>query len=397
MGRNDFALNIEAGSAFQDIAPPQLAHIPLDGGPAIVAPGEKLLIGAAVGTPRVPLGPWAHASIAGEVVAVCADSVTIRATEGQKPHDEPKDFTTLNGKALLEALSHCGIDASVLHPARHLIVNASPPEPAITVTGRLLRDYRDTLSRGLKLARTVVCPTNVTVAGPDVDASAFGNCEVVRLPARYPYGLDPLVIKAVTGNESPAGVTVVNLLQLLALGRVQETGRPLTDVFLTVQDRNVRARVGTPLHELFNATGIRFSEADRAILGGPMRGTALYGLNTGLKRSDYGLFRIPQGSYPPVHDAACLNCGECVRHCPARIFPGELSMCAEGGLWERARLGYVEICFECGICGYVCPARRPLLQYLQLAKAELRLLDAAQARAKTPEETASTKDDEGAE
>lgn len=48
-------------------------------------------------------------------------------------------------------------------------------------------------------------------------------------------------------------------------------------------------------------------------------------------------------------------------------------------LWENARLGrwgetealHVEDCIECGCCGYICPARLPLVQSFRTAKAAL--------------------------
>ena len=37
----------------------------------------------------------------------------------------------------------------------------------------------------------------------------------------------------------------------------------------------------------------------------------------------------------------------------------------------------MEQCLECGLCGYVCIARRPVLQYIRLAKHKLADADAA--------------------
>jgi electron transport complex protein RnfC len=34
---------------------------------------------------------------------------------------------------------------------------------------------------------------------------------------------------------------------------------------------------------------------------------------------------------------------------------------------ETAQFGALE-CFECGSCAYVCPAKRPLVQFVRLAK-----------------------------
>ena len=39
---------------------------------------------------------------------------------------------------------------------------------------------------------------------------------------------------------------------------------------------------------------------------------------------------------------------------------------------ERARALGVEACMECGVCSYVCPAKRPLVQAMRLAKRQLK-------------------------
>ncbi|MEF2144987.1 MAG: 4Fe-4S dicluster domain-containing protein [Desulfovibrionaceae bacterium] len=375
MARQDFQLTNEPGAAFADLPTPTLVRVPLSGCTPCVELDALIPAGSPVGEPLSPLGAWVHTPISGKVVEIDAHQVSIQA-EG-KQCVEPLDTNVLNGPGLEATLARHGVDVSRLTPARLLIVNASPPEPGPGCTNRLLSDFRDTLARGLNLARTLVAPTNVTVCGPDVDASAFGNCDVKRIKPSYPFNLEPLLIKAVTGHEHSSGVTVVDLFQLMGLGRIQETGLPVTESYLCVQGQNYRALVGTPLHNLLEAAGTTPVKRDRVILGGPMRGEALCDLSLGLGKNDYGLFVIPEGEHPPVKDAPCINCGACVAVCPARIAPGELSMCAEKGLWARAREGGVEACFECGLCGYHCPTRRPLLQYLRLAKNELAQLDAA--------------------
>ena len=76
-----------------------------------------------------------------------------------------------------------------------------------------------------------------------------------------------------------------------------------------------------------------------------------------------------------MEDNPCINCGECALHCPARVLPGMISRAAEFSFFDRARGYGLDSCFECGICGYHCPGRRPLLQYIRLAKKELAAKD----------------------
>jgi electron transport complex protein RnfC len=41
---------------------------------------------------------------------------------------------------------------------------------------------------------------------------------------------------------------------------------------------------------------------------------------------------------------------------------------SEMGLFERAETEKITNCMECGSCSYVCPANRPLLDYVRLGK-----------------------------
>jgi len=40
----------------------------------------------------------------------------------------------------------------------------------------------------------------------------------------------------------------------------------------------------------------------------------------------------------------------------------------EKGLFERAENENITDCMECGSCSFVCPAGRPLLDYIRLGK-----------------------------
>jgi electron transport complex protein RnfC len=38
---------------------------------------------------------------------------------------------------------------------------------------------------------------------------------------------------------------------------------------------------------------------------------------------------------------------------------------------ETESFGLLDDCFECGSCAYACPAKRPLVQFIRLARLEI--------------------------
>ena len=73
-----------------------------------------------------------------------------------------------------------------------------------------------------------------------------------------------------------------------------------------------------------------------------------------------------------VSDTACINCGDCVRICPARIPVNLLIRYIEAGEYEEAADTYdLYACIDCGLCSFVCVAKIPIYQSIKLAKYEL--------------------------
>ena len=67
-------------------------------------------------------------------------------------------------------------------------------------------------------------------------------------------------------------------------------------------------------------------------------------------------------------NTACTNCGKCNSICPVDLEAGLLARLSEYGIFDKCRSLGAENCIECGLCAYVCPARRPLVQLISHAK-----------------------------
>ncbi len=362
----------------RDIPPPDEVHIPLIGHTPVVERKKKVLQGAMIAKYPSDDAGDIHAPVSGKVTGVTHSSISIK-TDMENLQTEPVDISGIKpGKELVRILKGLGVDTRKLNRAKTLIINGFNPEPGISVYDQLLRDHQQTLERGLELVRKLISPSSTILAIPGRSTAYLSGCMAFHIKTVYPNSLNRVVVKSVTGFDKPESVAIVSIPQLYFIGKVLETGLPLTETILTIGKVNYRVKIGTPIRVILEYAGISVQPGDRVIIGGPFRGTAVYSLDQGVGKDAYGILVIPKDTFSPVTDAPCLNCGECVLKCPSRIMPNIISRLSEFGLFEKTIKYGIESCFECGLCTYFCTARRPVLQYILLAKNEL----AAQKKSK---------------
>ncbi|MGL1862128.1 MAG: electron transporter RnfC [Pseudodesulfovibrio sp.] len=359
---------------------PDRLHIPIHAHTPILAAGDQVLAGTKIATANQPGEGDLHAPMSGVIKAITPDFMRI-AVNGDERADATKP--PADPGELKQWLRDQGINVGNLNQASRLIINAVPPEPGITIYEPLLRDYRKTIELGVETIQRIVSPSKMNlVAAKGNRANAFANCTVMHVAPTYPNGLDQLVIKAVTKEEvllgaQPKDAVLLSVRDLYFIGRVMETGRPVTETVMTIGTQNHLVRIGTPVGFLAGEAGATVQPGDRLILGGLMRGMAALNLEQGVNKDTTGLQLVRDDESIKATDSPCLGCGECERHCPARIMPGMLSRCSEFKFFERAEKFHIHSCIECGICSYWCTSQRPILHYIRLAKYELALLRTA--------------------
>ncbi|MDY6791437.1 MAG: 4Fe-4S dicluster domain-containing protein [Thermodesulfobacteriota bacterium] len=355
----------------QDIPSPDEVHVPLIGHTPVVQRKKKVLQGTVIAKHPVDDVGDIHAPVSGKVTGVTPSSISLKTDSGNL-QPKPVDISAIEpGKELVRILKGLGVNTRNLNRSKTLIINGFNPEPGISVYDQLLRDHQETLERGLELVRKLISPSSAILAVPGRSTAYLSGCVTFHIKTVYPNSLNRVVVKSVTGFDQPENVAIVPIPQLYSMGKVLQTGLPLTETIITIGKVNYRVKIGTPIRMILGYAGISVQPGDRVILGGPFRGSAVYSLDQGVDKDAYGISVIPQGTFSAVTDAPCLNCGECVLHCPSRIMPNIISRMAEFGLFEKTIKYGIESCFECGLCTYFCPARRPVLQYILLAKDEL--------------------------
>lgn len=205
------------------------------------------------------------------------------------------------------------------------------------------------------------------------------------LKTRYPQGGEKQLIKNVMGKEVPRGrlpfdigIVVQNVSTVFAVYEAVYLGKPLYERVVTVSGsclshpKNLLARLGTPIKELIRECGPLKEEPAKIIIGGPMMGIAQYSREVPVIKTTTGviLFNAKEAT-ELEQESLCIRCGACVRNCPMGLMPCLINLSAEKGLWQKAKECGAADCVECGLCSYVCPAKRNLVQSIKRAKLEV--------------------------
>jgi electron transport complex protein RnfC len=288
------------------------------------------------------------------------------------------DFAAMiNYQPRIETLIISGIDQDLLVTTNHHIVKTRTAD---------LKEGIDWIKR-ITGVNTVILllPPELTPLVEDMDVA------VKTMTPVYPDTLPEMVTKSTLGKEVPAGETCeaagVGFIQaeaVAALASAFGQGLMPVDKALTVIKKDgssvlVKARIGTPVKHILEALHMETSHGDRLVLGGPMRGQALYSEDVPIEWDTDAV--MVQGSEQIVRnsDNQCVNCGECVRACPAKIPVNMLVRLLENGLYEEAANQYDLLsCIECGLCSYVCIARIPVFHYIMLGKYEFAQIQSAE-------------------
>lgn len=406
---------IEILSAPETVVVPMLQHI---GAPAVptVKRGDEVLAGQVIGEASQPISAPVHSPVSGKVVAVTDQphvngrsvlSVVIE-NDGQnkwvdlEPHYDP---VQLDRGAILDKIRAAGIvgmggagfpTAAKLSPPKDavidvLIINGSECEPYLTSDHRLMLEYAGDLILGAKLLAKACGAKKIVIGVEDnkLDSVAelkkhAGAIEIVLLDTKYPQGGEKQLIAAITGREVPsnglpfqAGVIVQNAATAVAVAQAVRDGKPLVDRIVTVtgsainEPRNFLVPIGTPIKHLVEAAGGFKEEPGKVLVGGPMMGLAQHGLEAPVTKTVNGILALSKAEAVVPEPMPCIRCARCVDVCPAYLLPLRLEAFGMHEMWDEAKEYGAMDCIECGCCTYICPSKRPLLQYIRVAKNQI--------------------------
>ncbi len=273
------------------------------------------------------------------------------------------------------------------------IVNGAECEPYLTADYRLMLEKTDQIIKGMKLVAKILKPRSSYIAIEDNKPEAIKamkerarlfNWEVVVLKTAYPQGGEKQVIKSCIGKEVPSGklpfdigVVVQNVATVYAIYEAVYLRKPLYERVVTVSGtclsnpKNILARIGTPVKDLIEQCGPVLTPPKKIIMGGPMMGIAQYTTDGPVIKGTSGVILLDDVFERELEETFCVRCGECVNNCPMGLNPGAIGLAIAKGKLDLAQSYGIMDCIECGLCAYLCPSKRNLIQAIKAAKQKI--------------------------
>ena len=417
---------LASGKAITQARLPKRVVIPVSqhiGAPAKpeVAIGDEVKRGQVIGTTTGFVSSPVHASISGKVIAISdfptsvgrrVQSIVIESDgkdEAVALNEHP-DYMNLPPdeiKAIIRDAGIVGMGGAAFptnvklsppkeKPIDTVIINGAECEPYLTADHRLMVERAKEVVEGLKIIMRslgvkeghIGIEENKPDAIESMKAAVSGesNITIWPLEVKYPQGAEKMLIKAVKGREVPSkglpmdvGAVVQNVGTALAVYEAVRFGKPLIERVVTVtgnginEPANMMVRIGTLMSDVVEQCGGLVEGAVKVISGGPMMGFAQWTLDVPVVKGTSGILVLEQQEYVSSDDySACIRCGRCIDVCPMGLNPSMLSILSEKGFFEEAKEYNLFDCFECGSCAYVCPAKRPMVQFMRLAKSQVK-------------------------
>lgn len=365
-----------------------------------------------------------HASVSGTVLQIAlkphptlgeSQAIVIEADPktSESYWEEVEGWRELSKEAMLEKIAAGGIvglggaafpTARKLNlpadlPVDTLLINGAECEPYLTCDERLMLESPREILAGAQLIAKIVGAKKIVIGLEENKPKAaailkgagtrenFGPknsaipMEVGLCETRYPQGserqlIESLLKRAVPPRKLPLhiGVVVQNVATAFACYHAIRFRKPLVDRVVTVsgsgicEPQNLRVPIGTLVEDIVKFCGGMRADTAKVIAGGPMMGRALGRLDVPVIKGMGGLLFLRAGEVTRETYGPCISCGRCLAACPLGLEPNQISVYTEAGLPLATEEFGTKDCFECGCCAYVCPARRPLVQFIQIAK-----------------------------
>ena len=410
--------------AIEEMAPPDQVVIPLSmhfGAPAkpLVKKKQEVQEGEPIAVVEKALGATIHSSVTGVVktieprphpTMVRCDAIIIDRDPQAAPRVyEQEDWRKVPGELLLARVKEAGIvglggagfptHVKLSPPPSAkvdtLILNGAECEPYLTTDHRLMLEYTNQVIDGAKIILKILgikkCVIGIELNKPDAinvmskalaQASNKDDFEISAqgMEVKYPQGSEKQLIYSLTKRAVPGGglpfdvgVIVQNISTTVAVHEACVMNKPLYEKVATFSGKainrpaNLKVKVGTLLKDVVNYLG-GTRDLIKIVSGGPMMGFAISALDVPITKTTSGVLFLDSTETDLGEFGPCIHCGWCMQACPMGLAPKEVALYVEAEKGHLTTKFGIMDCFECGCCAYVCPAKRPLVQFARLAK-----------------------------
>jgi electron transport complex protein RnfC len=395
---------------------PLLQHIGAPCTPAVQV-GQEVKKGQIIGNAGGFVSAPVHAPVSGKIIGISEvphpSGMMVQAIFIENDYEETwveltgtSDYSLLTAAQLRERILGAGIVGMggatfpthvKLSPPKEkkidtVILNGVECEPYLTADYRFMIEKPREIIEGAKIIMKALGVDRgfIGIEANKPEAArilrqALGNdpkLSVHVLKVKYPQGAEKMLIKALVNREVPprglpmdVGVVVQNIATAAAVYDAVRFGRPLIERVVTVtgdavkEPKNVLARIGAAVSDVIEECGGFSQEPGKIIMGGPMMGIALYSTGVPITKGTSGIIALSKQTVLHSEEfGPCIKCGRCIDVCPMGLVPSMLGVFGEKGFYDEAKAYRVHDCFECGSCTYVCPSKRPIVQFIKLAK-----------------------------
>jgi Na+-translocating ferredoxin:NAD+ oxidoreductase subunit C len=415
--------------AIEEMPPPNQVIIPLSmhfGAPAkpVVKKKQEVQEGEVLATVEKALGATIHSSVTGVVrtieprphpTMVRCDAIVIDRDPSAAPKTyETQDWRKTTREQLLAKVKEAGIvglggagfptHVKLSPPPTakidYLVLNGAECEPYLTTDHRIMLEYPEKIVEGTKILLKILgikkAIIGIELNKPDAinamnkaaqNSSKSDEMEVrvQGMTVKYPQGSEKQLIYSLTGRSVPGGglpfdvgVIVQNISTTLAVFEAATLNKPLYEKVVTFSGRaikrqaNLKVKVGTLLSDVAAYLGGTTDDLLKIVSGGPMMGFAVSTLEVPVTKTSSGVLFLNSHETDVGQFGPCIHCGWCLDACPMGLAPKEIAIYVEAGKGHLTEKFGLFDCFECGCCAYVCPAKRPLVQFARLAKIQVK-------------------------
>ena len=382
--------------------------------------GQKILGGEEIGTSDIDLMPPIVSSLSGEVAGIIkyfdpfynslVSAVKIISDgEDEWIESEKPPRVNASGRSLLDSIQKLGIYGlggggfplyiklvSALNVKVHtLIINGMECEPYLTSDYRLMIENAEDIIEGTRVLQKILSPRQTIIAVSDLYPSAITSLEkaasnadlkegfsIIKYKSVYPSGAEEMLVKTILNVEVPpgklpqdVGASIHSVATVKSINDSLMSGLPPTERILTASGNlakraNLKVRIGTPISNIIDYCQEPLSQDNNIILGGSMTGRIAYNLDIPVTSSVSGVLAL---SDTKKQEEVCIRCGLCIDVCPVNLSPVDLYYNSRAGKYNECAKLWINICFECGNCAFACPSSIPLVDYIKIAKREIKL------------------------